>query len=86
MVKHIRYSLATVSFALSVVCLALWGWWTFTLPDWVRAMIYPLWFPSLVFVFMGMGIMRFLGRFGLRDIILTTTVVALLLGLGMHVQ
>ncbi|MBA4107884.1 MAG: hypothetical protein C0485_19300 [Pirellula sp.] len=149
MLTYLRYALATVCFAASVGCLALWGWsytyfyqailgipfrvervcltasygnfdviaeepgsyfpfkerWLLKTKhndtidkfcdmgmsrragfDWGRVGGYgPLWYPTLVFAFTGVGVLK-LNRFTLRSIITATTVVAGLLGVAVGMR
>lgn len=80
MTNFIRYTLATFWFAASVGCLALWGW-TFTLSDFGRAIIFPLWYPALVFALGGVGVIRLGRQFTLRSAFVVTTVSVALTGM-----
>lgn len=80
MSKPFRYALATFCFAASFGCLALWGW-TFTLSDFGRSLIFPLWYPALVFALGGVGVIRCKRQFTLRAAFIVTTVFVVLAGM-----
>jgi hypothetical protein len=77
MLTYIRYALATCCFAASLGRLALWGSYS----AYVRGMIFPLWYPALVFALADVGILRVRRHFSIRSALIAVSVVAVLLGM-----
>ena len=142
MAKFFRYSLATLCFAASVGCLALWGWsasridlliapnpfglepaivvevadgvvdmrqmhngdarmWSIRSGSLsnrdefglspvserqfglnLRWVVFPLWYPALIFALAGVGVLRISRRFSIRSTLVATTFVAALIGMA----
>ena len=43
---------------------------------------FPLWYPALIFALAGVGVLRFRRQFSIRSALITTTVVATLVGMA----
>ena len=47
-----------------------------------NSMNFPLWYPALIFILAGVGVLRFRRQFSIRSALIATTVVAALIGMA----
>lgn len=62
-----------------------WDTWEFTVDDGMTTIRFPHWFPALAFGILAASLwipLRYFARFSLRTLLIATTLVAVVLGLG----